>query len=145
MPYCEAQPLAVQFLVSYYDYCHSQSGGRGHVMWPTSLVSPRHHLRALSRCPCLICCLRTRRPSVIGSPKCNWVLLVPVLVPRRKSLDKSEEILSESSSESEEEEEPADLRQEANVDSPSEYWQIQKLVKYLKVRMPFGPWLPCSV
>ncbi|XP_040852871.1 outer dynein arm-docking complex subunit 2-like [Ochotona curzoniae] len=50
----------------------------------------------------------------------------------RKSLDKSEEILSESSSESEEEEEPADLRQEANVDSPSEYWQIQKLVKYLK-------------
>ncbi|XP_058524894.1 outer dynein arm-docking complex subunit 2 isoform X2 [Ochotona princeps] len=50
----------------------------------------------------------------------------------RKSLDKSEEILSESSSESEEEEEPTDLRQEANVDSPSEYWQIQKLVKYLK-------------
>ncbi|XP_058528257.1 outer dynein arm-docking complex subunit 2-like [Ochotona princeps] len=50
----------------------------------------------------------------------------------RKNLDKSEEILRENSSESEEEEEPTDLHQEANMDSPSEYWQIQKLVKYLK-------------
>ncbi|XP_025084280.1 armadillo repeat-containing protein 4-like isoform X2 [Pomacea canaliculata] len=39
---------------------------------------------------------------------------------------------SESSTESEEEEEAIDRRSEANADLPSEYWQIQKLVKYLK-------------
>ena len=44
-----------------------------------------------------------------------------------------EEDFSESSSESEEEEENQDRRQESNADLPSEYWQIQKLVKYLKV------------
>ncbi len=41
---------------------------------------------------------------------------------------------SESSSESEEEEEQPERRPENNTDLPSEYWQIQKLVKYLKVR-----------
>ena len=40
---------------------------------------------------------------------------------------------SESSTESEEEEEAVERRAEANADLPSEYWQIQKLVKYLKV------------
>ncbi|XP_061037503.1 outer dynein arm-docking complex subunit 2 isoform X1 [Eubalaena glacialis] len=50
----------------------------------------------------------------------------------RKSAEKIEEIISESSSESEEDEEPPDHLQEANADLPSEYWQIQKLVKYLK-------------
>ncbi|XP_062956987.1 outer dynein arm-docking complex subunit 2 [Cynocephalus volans] len=51
----------------------------------------------------------------------------------RKYADRIEEIVSEScSSESEECEESPDLRQEANADLPSEYWQIQKLVKYLK-------------
>lgn len=40
---------------------------------------------------------------------------------------------SESSSESEEEEEQPERRPESNTDLPSEYWQIQKLVKYLKV------------
>lgn len=40
---------------------------------------------------------------------------------------------SESSSESEEEEEQPERRPENNTDLPSEYWQIQKLVKYLKV------------
>ncbi|KAM5339857.1 outer dynein arm-docking complex subunit 2 isoform 4-T4 [Glossophaga mutica] len=50
-----------------------------------------------------------------------------------KNVSKIEEIVSESSSESEEDEEPPDHRQEANADLPSEYWQIQKLVKYLKV------------
>ncbi|KAK7112459.1 outer dynein arm-docking complex subunit 2-like [Littorina saxatilis] len=39
---------------------------------------------------------------------------------------------SESSTESEEEEEAVERRAEANADLPSEYWQIQKLVKYLK-------------
>ncbi|PFX30563.1 armadillo repeat-containing protein 4-like [Stylophora pistillata] len=43
-----------------------------------------------------------------------------------------DEDFSESSSESEEEEESQDRRQESNADLPSEYWQIQKLVKYLK-------------
>lgn len=40
---------------------------------------------------------------------------------------------SASSSESEEEEEQLERRPESNTDLPSEYWQIQKLVKYLKV------------
>ncbi|XP_031176149.1 armadillo repeat-containing protein 4 isoform X3 [Sander lucioperca] len=42
------------------------------------------------------------------------------------------EAFSESSSESEEEEEQPERRPESNTDLPSEYWQIQKLVKYLK-------------
>ncbi|XP_074477893.1 outer dynein arm-docking complex subunit 2 isoform X1 [Sebastes fasciatus] len=39
---------------------------------------------------------------------------------------------SESSSESEEEEEQPERRADSHTDLPSEYWQIQKLVKYLK-------------
>ncbi|XP_013931306.1 PREDICTED: armadillo repeat-containing protein 4-like [Thamnophis sirtalis] len=46
---------------------------------------------------------------------------------------KSEEA-SESSSESEEEDEEPERHQEINTDLPSEYWQIQKLVKYIKVK-----------
>jgi hypothetical protein len=65
---------------------------------------------------------------------CGIVVVVTVF---SKSVDKTEEIISESSSESEEDEEPPDHRQEANADLPSEYWQIQKLVKYLKVRKTF--------
>uniref|UniRef100_A0A8C4RWB3 Outer dynein arm docking complex subunit 2 n=1 Tax=Erpetoichthys calabaricus TaxID=27687 RepID=A0A8C4RWB3_ERPCA len=42
------------------------------------------------------------------------------------------EEFSESSSESEEDEDQLDRRQESSTDLPSEYWQIQKLVKYLK-------------
>lgn len=57
---------------------------------------------------------------------------VGIIVPS-KPTEKLEEVISESSSESEEDEEPPDHRQEANADLPSEYWQIQKLVKYLKV------------
>ncbi|XP_068091828.1 outer dynein arm-docking complex subunit 2 isoform X2 [Hyperolius riggenbachi] len=44
---------------------------------------------------------------------------------------KSEEF-SESSTESEEDEEQPERRQEGNMDLPTEYWHIQKLVKYLK-------------
>nr|XP_014351097.1 PREDICTED: armadillo repeat-containing protein 4-like [Latimeria chalumnae] len=40
---------------------------------------------------------------------------------------------SDSSSDSEEDEEQPERRQEGNTDLPSEYWQIQKVVKYLKV------------
>ena len=45
---------------------------------------------------------------------------------------------AESSSESDEEDELAvvERRFEPGVDLPSEYWQIQKLVKYLKVCAP---------
>lgn len=39
----------------------------------------------------------------------------------------------ESSSESEEEDETLERRPDLPSDLPSEYWQIQKLVKYLKV------------
>ncbi|XP_028289055.1 armadillo repeat-containing protein 4 [Parambassis ranga] len=42
------------------------------------------------------------------------------------------ELYSESSSESEEEEEQLERRPESNMDLPTEYWQIQKLVKCLK-------------
>ncbi|KAG6929907.1 armadillo repeat containing 4, partial [Chelydra serpentina] len=52
-------------------------------------------------------------------------------VSKRKVSDKSDEI-SESSSESEEDEEQPERHQEGNTDLPSEYWQIQKLVKYIK-------------
>ncbi len=41
---------------------------------------------------------------------------------------------SESSSEDEEDEEQPERRAEIPTDLPSEYWQIQKLVKYLKVK-----------
>jgi len=42
------------------------------------------------------------------------------------------EVVSDSSSESEEEEDGNERRQEQGTDLPAEYWQIQKLVKYLK-------------
>ena len=33
------------------------------------------------------------------------------------------------------------ITQESNADLPSEYWQIQKLVKYLKVKTKMTDWL----
>jgi len=48
------------------------------------------------------------------------------------NIQSEQKYFSESSSESEDEEEPTDRRHESNADLPSEYWQIQKLVKYLK-------------
>ncbi|KAJ8395026.1 hypothetical protein AAFF_G00039770 [Aldrovandia affinis] len=61
-------------------------------------------------------------------------------LPGRQSSQKSKmagggpgaDDFSESSSESEEDEEQPERRPENNTDLPSEYWQIQKLVKYLK-------------
>nr|XP_039263732.1 armadillo repeat-containing protein 4-like [Styela clava] len=50
----------------------------------------------------------------------------------RRTPGVDEEDMSDSSEESEEEDEAQDRRQEAGTDLPSEYWQIQKLVKYLK-------------
>ena len=47
--------------------------------------------------------------------------------------DASDDSFEESTSESEEEEEINERREQVNADLPSEYWQIQKLVKYLKV------------
>ncbi|XP_032812745.1 outer dynein arm-docking complex subunit 2 isoform X1 [Petromyzon marinus] len=52
------------------------------------------------------------------------------------SLRLEDEDESDSSSESEEEEEQLDRRQEASMDLPSEYWQIQKLIKYIKSGNP---------
>jgi len=49
-----------------------------------------------------------------------------------KKAMQEDEAMSESSEESDEEEEIQDRRQDAGSDLPSEYWQIQKLVKYLK-------------
>nr|CAB3223153.1 armadillo repeat-containing protein 4 [Phallusia mammillata] len=59
------------------------------------------------------------------------------IAPRRPSYFNrktplEDEDMSESSDESDEEEEIQDRRQDAGSDLPSEYWQIQKLVKYLK-------------
>ncbi|XP_074662830.1 outer dynein arm-docking complex subunit 2-like [Tubulanus polymorphus] len=56
----------------------------------------------------------------------------PSMQKRQTYKYRDEEYFSESSTESEEEEEAADRRHEVNADLPSEYWQIQKLVKYLK-------------
>lgn len=61
----------------------------------------------------------------------------PTHAPTRKmSMKKApvdeDDDMSESSDESDEEEEGQDRRQDAGSDLPSEYWQIQKLVKYLK-------------
>uniref|UniRef100_A0A3B4WF26 Outer dynein arm docking complex subunit 2 n=1 Tax=Seriola lalandi dorsalis TaxID=1841481 RepID=A0A3B4WF26_SERLL len=61
-------------------------------------------------------------------------------IPGRLSSQKSKtpagampvELSSESSLESEEEEEQSERRVESDTDLPPEYWQIQKLVKYLK-------------
>ncbi|CAG5117256.1 unnamed protein product, partial [Candidula unifasciata] len=50
----------------------------------------------------------------------------------RISAADADEPFSESSSESDDEEEAVDRRPEGNADLPTEYWQIQKLVKYLK-------------
>lgn len=61
-------------------------------------------------------------------------LLLVLFICRGKSKTPHEEdSFSESSSESEEEEEVLERRQDAGSDLPSDYWQIQKLVKYLKV------------
>ena len=49
-----------------------------------------------------------------------------------------ESSFEESSSESEEEDEVIDRRPEAATELPSEFWQIQKLVKYLKVSLHFS-------
>ncbi|KAG8138854.1 hypothetical protein E2320_001640 [Naja naja] len=52
----------------------------------------------------------------------------------KSKLPPKSEDASESSSESEEEDEQPERHQEINTDLPSEYWQIQKLVKYIKVK-----------
>ncbi|XP_062984526.1 outer dynein arm-docking complex subunit 2 [Elgaria multicarinata webbii] len=63
-----------------------------------------------------------------GRKKSN---LTPPGSVKGKAPVKPEEV-SESSSESEEDEEQPERHQEINTDLPSEYWQIQKLVKYIK-------------
>ncbi|XP_044281246.1 outer dynein arm-docking complex subunit 2 isoform X1 [Varanus komodoensis] len=55
----------------------------------------------------------------------------PTVSAKAKVPPKPEDV-SESSSESEEDEEQPERHQEINTDLPSEYWQIQKLVKYIK-------------
>lgn len=62
------------------------------------------------------------------------VRLLTLLFRGKSKTPYDEEPFSESSSESEEEEEVIERRQDAGADLPSDYWQIQKLVKYLKVR-----------
>uniref|UniRef100_A0A8I3NLT4 Armadillo repeat containing 4 n=1 Tax=Canis lupus familiaris TaxID=9615 RepID=A0A8I3NLT4_CANLF len=77
---------------------------------------------------------KTKQKRTTGEYLLILCTLSPLASPGScpKSAEKIEEILSDSSSENEEDEEPPDRRQEANADLPSEYWQIQKLVKYLK-------------
>lgn len=54
----------------------------------------------------------------------------------RRNSSRRGDSFSESSSESETELEDdiPERRQDANADLPSEYWQIGKIIKYLKVR-----------
>ncbi|XP_075443782.1 outer dynein arm-docking complex subunit 2 isoform X2 [Ascaphus truei] len=79
---------------------------------------------------------RPIKPSSSESRKSSNVITSAV---RRHSVLKSKtpgtksDEFSESSTESEEDEEQPDRRQESSTDLPSEYWQIQKLVKYLKI------------
>ncbi|NXA44728.1 ARMC4 protein, partial [Nothocercus julius] len=63
-------------------------------------------------------------------PSLKWKKIVRSATYRYKTSEKDE--ISESSSETEEDEEQPERHQEGNIDLPSEYWQIQKLVKYLK-------------
>ncbi|KAM8967234.1 outer dynein arm-docking complex subunit 2 isoform 2-T2 [Pelodytes ibericus] len=78
---------------------------------------------------------KTTKPTSSESKNRSYV---PTSAPRKHSALKSKtpgaksDEFSSSSSESEEDEEQPDRRQESNTDLPSEYWQIQKLVKYLK-------------
>ncbi|KAK7500939.1 hypothetical protein BaRGS_00007819 [Batillaria attramentaria] len=62
----------------------------------------------------------------------NKKKMEPSLRHKSKTPVEPQDSFSESSTESEEEEEAVERRAEANADLPSEYWQIQKLVKYLK-------------
>uniref|UniRef100_A0A4W3HPF6 Outer dynein arm docking complex subunit 2 n=1 Tax=Callorhinchus milii TaxID=7868 RepID=A0A4W3HPF6_CALMI len=60
------------------------------------------------------------------------ILLPPPSLPSYPQPPSTPLELSETSSESDEEEEQIDRSHESNTDLPSEYWQMQKLVKYLK-------------
>lgn len=71
---------------------------------------------------------KEQRPT---PPESKKRTLGPPTAARSKVSIKPEEV-SESSSESEEEDEQPERHQEINTDLPSEYWQIQKLVKYIK-------------
>ncbi|KAF0022068.1 hypothetical protein F2P81_025679 [Scophthalmus maximus] len=73
----------------------------------------------------------TPRRFVIYGPK----LLSALLSYSKKTAGATKvELSSESSSGSEGEEEQSTRRTESNMDLPAQYLQIQKLVKYLKVR-----------
>ncbi|XP_025904589.1 armadillo repeat-containing protein 4 [Nothoprocta perdicaria] len=72
-----------------------------------------------------------RRSSASKKIKKKTTSISPEAASKCKTSEKDEEV-SESSSETEEDEEQPERHQEGNIDLPSEYWQIQKLVKYLK-------------
>ena len=61
-----------------------------------------------------------------------FIVQFPSFLCRKTPVDDDEDESEASSEESDEEEEGQDRRQDAGSDLPSEYWQIQKLVKYLK-------------
>lgn len=67
------------------------------------------NINTSNRCMCVCVCARSKSPGGADD-------------------------FSESSSEDEEDEEQPERRTEIPTDLPSEYWQIQKLVKYLKVK-----------
>lgn len=72
--------------------------------------------------------------STARTPTTKFAFFILVDRMKTKTPVDAEDSFSESSTESEEEEEAVERRSETNADLPSEYWQIQKLVKYLKVR-----------
>lgn len=73
--------------------------------------------------------------STARTPTTKFAFFILVDRMKTKTPVDAEDSFSESSTESEEEEEAVERRSETNADLPSEYWQIQKLVKYLKVRI----------
>ncbi|BFZ21682.1 hypothetical protein BsWGS_24721 [Bradybaena similaris] len=76
-----------------------------------------------------------RHKWVLQQPhKSSQISILTTTVHKKPKLSQvdSEEPFSESASESDDEEEAMERRPEGNADLPTEYWQIQKLVKYLK-------------
>ncbi|XP_056375360.1 outer dynein arm-docking complex subunit 2 isoform X1 [Hyla sarda] len=78
---------------------------------------------------------KTVKPTSSESKKRPFIVTPGLRRPsalKSKTPGVQSEEFSESSTESEEDEEQPERRQEGNTDLPSEYWQIQKLVKFLK-------------
>uniref|UniRef100_A0A8C4GEJ2 Outer dynein arm docking complex subunit 2 n=1 Tax=Dicentrarchus labrax TaxID=13489 RepID=A0A8C4GEJ2_DICLA len=108
---------------------HFAENANKQVQWNTGRCNHRQHIKTS-----LFVALNFCSPSKdVWVLKClNALLSAFCLCSKTPAGAAPVDAFSESSSESEEEEEQPERRPESNTDLPSEYWQIQKLVKYLK-------------